>query len=132
MTDEPDEPIGYKKPPRHSRFKPGQSGNPSGKRNGSRSLRDDLRDELRETVRVTENGKVRQLSKQQLVVKALTTKAAKGETAAIAKLIDLVLQLFGIGDDGDAQGKALSVDDDAVIAAALARKRFPDGDGSDG
>ena len=30
-NDESDFPIGYKKPPLETRFKPGQSGNPSGR-----------------------------------------------------------------------------------------------------
>ena len=122
MTEKRDYAVGYGKPPVDKQFKKGQSPNPSGRPKGVRSLRDDLRDELRATVRVTENGRVRHLSKQQLVVKALTTKAAKGETAAIGKLIDLVLQLFGIGDDADARRQPLSADNEAIIAAALARE----------
>ena len=38
--------VGYGKPPRHSQFKPGQSGNPTGKRKGARSLKADLAQEL--------------------------------------------------------------------------------------
>jgi hypothetical protein len=30
MTDEKEGPIGYRRPPRHTQFKPGQSGNPRG------------------------------------------------------------------------------------------------------
>ena len=42
MTDaaEPNEKVGYKRPPRHSRFQPGVSGNPRGRqlqRNGERA-----------------------------------------------------------------------------------------------
>ena len=50
--------VGYGKPPRHSQFKPGESGNPSGTRKGGRSLKLDLAAELSEEVRVSENGKV--------------------------------------------------------------------------
>jgi hypothetical protein len=31
MTDEKEAPIGYRRPPRHTQFKPGESGNPKGR-----------------------------------------------------------------------------------------------------
>lgn len=34
MTDKQDK-IGYMNPPKHSRFRPGQSGNPRGRKKGS-------------------------------------------------------------------------------------------------
>lgn len=46
MTDKDDCEVGYGKPPRHSQFKPGQSGNPRGRKKGSRGLRTDLHAEL--------------------------------------------------------------------------------------
>ena len=121
MTDNPDG-VGYKKPPRHSRFKPGQSGNPSGKPKGLRSLRDDYRDDLAQILRVTENGKLRRYTKQQVILKNMTAKAVRGENSQIARAIDLSIHLFGVGNDGEAAGTPLSSDDEAVIAAALARK----------
>lgn len=36
MTDEIELPIGYRRPPRHTQFKPGQSGNPKGQSRKSR------------------------------------------------------------------------------------------------
>lgn len=36
MTDEKEAPIGYGRPPRHTQFKPGQSGNPKGQSRKSR------------------------------------------------------------------------------------------------
>ena len=43
MSREEDEheAVGYKKPPKHSRFKKGQSGNPSGRRKGRSSTVND-------------------------------------------------------------------------------------------
>ncbi len=111
--------VGYGKPPVHSRFKPGVSPNPSGGKKGRRSLKADFEAELLEVVTVTENGKILKLSKQQLVVKALVTKAAKGDTRAIAKLIDVVTLLFGIAPDEEASVAPLSADDAAVMAAAI-------------
>jgi hypothetical protein len=122
MSDEDDEGVGYGRPPKHSRFRPGQSGNPSGKKKGVRSLKQDLQQELVETVIVRENGRELRLSKQQLVVKALVSKAAKGDSRAIAKLLDLVRDVFGLEPEGGgAASVPLTTDDAAVVAAAIAR-----------
>ncbi len=90
--------VGYRKPPKASQFRPGQSGNPKGRKKGSRGLKTDLEAELRSKVPVTENGKTKQLTKQQLVLKALVTKAAKGDTKAAAQVLSMTMQMFGVED----------------------------------
>ncbi|HYC99384.1 DUF5681 domain-containing protein [Brevundimonas sp.] len=117
-----EESVGYGRPPRHSRFKAGQSGNPSGRPRGARSLKSDLADELSQMVQVTENGSRREISKQRLALKALAAKAIKGDVPALGKLFDLLRETHGFGEDtaGDRNGK-LEEDDEAVIASRLAR-----------
>jgi hypothetical protein len=44
------EKIGYGRPPRHSQFRPGESGNPRGRPKRTPSFRDSLLAELAETV----------------------------------------------------------------------------------
>ena len=48
-----DHDAGYGKPPRHSRFKKGQSGNPKGRPRGSRNFSTDVKATLEEPIRVT-------------------------------------------------------------------------------
>jgi hypothetical protein len=122
--------VGYGKPPVHGQFKLGVSGNPSGGKKGRRSLKTDFEAELLEVVTVTENGKILKLSKQQLVVKALTAKAAKGDTAAIGKVIDLIRDICGLGVEPDVDRDQVSADDEEVIQAYMARK-LPDKPGGD-
>ena len=43
-----DEKVGYRRPPKKSRFKPGQSGNPKGRPKGTKNLKRDLIEELQE------------------------------------------------------------------------------------
>src|SRR5215469_15592455 len=49
--------VGYGKPPRHTRFKKGQSGNPRGRPCGSKNLKTLLSEALSEPVIITENGR---------------------------------------------------------------------------
>lgn len=78
MDDDEDYEVGYGKPPRHTRFRKGQSGNPAGKkllREGPGQIWQRL---LQETVTVTENGRKRTMTKLELVLSQLINKAASG------------------------------------------------------
>jgi hypothetical protein len=92
--------VGYGKPPKHSRWKSGQSGNPRGPKKGSRGIRRDLHKalEARHSIRV--NGKVVKGTSQELALYALATRAAAGDIRAIRQLIDVTLQVFGPEDRG--------------------------------
>src|SRR5439155_1781990 len=57
--DERDYEVGYGKPPRHTRFGLGRSGNPRGRPGGSKKLSTLLSEALKEPVIVVENGRRR-------------------------------------------------------------------------
>ena len=117
-----DDDVGYGKPPKHTRFKPGESGNPKGRPKGTKNLKTDLVEELSERVPVTENGRPLKISKQRLIVKALIAKAVKGDTKAAGILISLLAQTIGL-DAQDGVKVDLSAEDDAILADWLARVR---------
>jgi hypothetical protein len=85
------EKAGYKHPPKHSQFKPGQSGNPKGRPKGINNLATDLEEELSESVIIHEGGKQAVTSKQRAMIKAMMSKALKGDTRAANALITLKL-----------------------------------------
>ncbi len=123
MTDRNDDSydVGYGKPPKHAQFKPGQSGNPKGRPRGARGLKTDLKAELNQRVTITENGRPRKLTKQQLMVKQLTAKAVKGEMKAISKLSELVITLLGPDDEIPVSKTKLAPEDEAILQGFLAR-----------
>jgi hypothetical protein len=82
--------VGYKRPPSHSRFKPGQSGNPSGRRRAQKGGADCLREELSQTRIITENGREKRVSTQQLLYKILIASALKGNMRAVTQLFKLI------------------------------------------
>jgi hypothetical protein len=82
--------VGYKKPPKHSQFQPGRSGNPKGRRRKQKGPRQLLEDALNEAATVTENGKSKVLSKKQIVFKVLVASAIKGNSKAMSAVFKLM------------------------------------------
>jgi hypothetical protein len=93
MTDEPDYEVGYRRPPKGTRFQPGRSGNPRGRKRGQPNLITDLTRELAEQIRVREGERERSVTKQRAMVKALVAKSLKGEARSAALLIGLLVKL---------------------------------------
>src|SRR5215510_7705628 len=87
-------PVGYRKPPHATRFKPGQSGNPKGRPKGSPNLATDLSTELSELITVREGGAARRVSKQRALIKSLMAKALQGDVRAITALLTLYARVI--------------------------------------
>ena len=120
--DEDEEGVGYKRPPRKHRFKPGHSGNPRGRTKGAKGLKTILKKELSGRVRITENGKTRTISKMELLIKRLVEKGGKGDFKSLAKLLDLGTIVFGM-DDEDQSATVLTREEQAIIDEAAKRRR---------
>jgi hypothetical protein len=86
--------VGYGKPPKATRFKRGQSGNPRGRPKGSLNLATDLAAELGEQVTVREGGRPRRISKQRALIKSLTAQALRGEVRATTALLALYARVI--------------------------------------
>ncbi len=125
MADDRDYEVGYKKPPKATQFKPGQSGNPKGRPRGTKNLTTDLEEELAETIRITEGGHSRVITKQRAMVKTLCAKALKGDSRASKVLFDLALGLQS-RSAGNALDEALDAEDAAILEAF--RKKIADRD----
>src|SRR4051812_989123 len=75
--------VGYGKPPDHSRFRKGVSGNPKGRPKRKKDLATITDKVLGEKVVVTENGRRRSITKLELIIRQLTNKAAQGNMPAV-------------------------------------------------
>ena len=109
-----DNDVGYGKPPRHSQFKKGMSGNSKGRPRGTRNFVSDLRDELAEPVNVREGGSVSRVSSQRAALKKLRDKALKGDQRALDRMIALA-ERHGLEDAADEAESALSESDQKII-----------------
>src|SRR5262245_3065905 len=111
--------VGYGKPPQHSRFRPGQSGNPAGRRKGVRNLSTDVKRALKVPVKVNQGGRTRAISTQEGALMVLREKALKGDARALDRFLELA-RLFN-NDAGEiGPGQVLSADDQAILAAYAA------------
>jgi hypothetical protein len=81
--------VGFGKPPKHTRFRQGRSGNPKGRPKGRRNLATVLERTLQEKVFINENGVRRTVTKLEAAVKQLVNKAAGGDLAALRQLTAL-------------------------------------------
>lgn len=87
---EPDYEVGYGKPPRHTRFKPGVSGNPRGRPKDAKNLSTLVHDALNEQVVVTENGRRRKVSKSQAIITQLLNRSAQADLKATQILLGIM------------------------------------------
>jgi hypothetical protein len=81
--------VGYGRPPVHTRFKPGQSGNPDGRRKISADVSLALRIALDEQVPITEGKTRRNVSKAKAFLVLLVHRALKGDMKALASLVKI-------------------------------------------
>jgi hypothetical protein len=63
--------VGYKKPPKHSQFKPGQSGNRKGKPKKNTTLQEEVNDIFMTQVPVMKNNKKAYVTKRQLMLEQI-------------------------------------------------------------
>ena len=112
----------YRKPPEHSRFKKGQSGNPRGRPPGAKNPTTLLNDALNEPVTVTENGRRRKITKREAVIKQLVNKSASAEARSLKILLDLMLNLEARARSSAAPTTpAVGPGDEEVLAQLKAR-----------
>lgn len=131
MKEADDAKVGYAKPPRHSQFKKGRSGNARGRPKGSKNLATLLRQAIAERVRITENGQHRSITKLEASIKQLVNRAASADPKATQQVIALTQWLEGNAQELQSSADALTDADREVIALIHARLKKHDGDNNE-
>jgi Family of unknown function (DUF5681) len=80
--------VGYRRPPMHTRFKPGQSGNPRGRPRGRGNMKSIVKRVMNERVAVRQGETTRAVPMGQAILLAQATKAVKGDGPAAKTMLD--------------------------------------------
>ena len=104
--------VGYKRPPSHSRFKPGHSGNPAGRPKRQVSFSDALLTELATSLPGKDPEQAR--SKLQALVKTLVDAAVGGNARAQSLVVGALARL---GDAENSEAPPLTADDKEILEA---------------
>ena len=127
--------VGPGFPPREHQFKPGQSGNPQGARKRKPSIAPDLKillqAALSKKIALTIGDKERLLTRAAAGIEQLVEQFARGDRYARRDLFDLADKLgldLGAGSKAaleELAGKALTAEDEALVADFLKRNAGP-------
>lgn len=81
--------VGYRRPPVHTRFKPGQSGNPSGRVKGSKNLKSLFHQILNEQIALIDGSQSKKVTKAEAIMRRLVIGALKGDSRSQMTLFRL-------------------------------------------
>ena len=113
--------VGYGKPPIHSRFKEGESGNPKGKKKGQKGLKAVVEKVFQEKVSVRTARGIRKVTKLDALVQKLMNDALTGDGKAVAHIVRLAKEA-GLTQEAaaiDAASQDLSEEDRRIIERHL-------------
>ena len=114
--------VGPGKPPLHTRFKKGQSGNPLGRQ--AKNLPALLIEALNQPVAITENGCRRKVTKREAVIAQLVDKSAAADLRATKMLLDILKDIERQAGKAPARETALLTPaDEEVVETLFARLR---------
>jgi uncharacterized protein DUF5681 len=82
--------VGYRKPPRATQFKKGETGNPRGRPKGSKNFETKVKAVFDRKIVIQDNGKPRRITMADAVLMKLTAKAIAGDMSATRLAIGLL------------------------------------------
>ena len=85
--------VGYKRPPKETRFKKGNNANPRGRPRGSKNLATLLEEALNTQVETVEDGTRRRRTKRDVVIAQLVDQSANADLRATKLLLDMLHKL---------------------------------------
>ncbi len=110
--------VGYGRPPKTTRFRKGESGNPKGRPKGSRPVGAVLQEILQQRIAVTENGRTRRIPALEVMLRRLANDAMRNDVAAL-KTILMLVDRYGEASESKIKLDDLLEEDRAILANFL-------------
>ena len=114
------------KPPLHTRFQKGKSGNPKGRPRGKKNISTLLSTALNASIVVVANGRRRKVTKREAIVTQLVNKSAAADLKATQMVLTMLRELEA-RDDGSADPAVFTEADHEIIRRIQARLRDENG-----
>ncbi|MDO8585791.1 MAG: DUF5681 domain-containing protein [Armatimonadota bacterium] len=105
---------GYGKPPKHTRFVKGRSGNPKGRPKRTRSVRTEVTELLGETVTIREGDRTRKVTKLRALLESGLSKPFKGDSRAAVSLLNWIVRF--VDPNRDLNPEPVSLNSGPIIA----------------
>jgi Family of unknown function (DUF5681) len=110
--------VGYRRPPKHTRFQPGQSGNLGGRLVGVKSLSDIVRKIVGQKITVTENGRTRRIPRLEAILLRAASEASRGDVASLRLLLQLA-ERYGESAQTGAERETMAAEDVTILRRYL-------------
>jgi hypothetical protein len=99
--------VGYRRPPLHTRFQPGKSGNPSGRVKGSKNLKTLFHQILNEQIPLIDGTQSKKVRKGEALMRRLIIGALKGDSRSLMTLMRIAEQTGEF--EGDERNEQLTI-----------------------
>ena len=103
--------VGYGRPPTHTRFRPGRSGNPKGRPKGAKNETTILHEIMNRPIEIRESGKARRIS----VLTAILLKFAENALKGDPKSATFLLNRYGLAERNAPETDGLDQDDRELL-----------------
>jgi hypothetical protein len=115
-----DDNVGYRRPPKHSQFKKGISGNPRGRRRKRPApiFKNLMMAELFKQITIGDGGKKSKVTKFELIIIDLVNRSIKGDKDARRRVLDFILEHNYDFPEVQAQSEAMAAFRRNLIAEA--------------
>ena len=121
--------VGYRKPPKHAQFRPGQSGNPKGRKKGAKGMKTLAQKTLTAKVAVRTGNGPKQMMRIEALLHKMVELGMKGNPRALLALFSMYQSAVPeiIGTDMEQVTQPLSESDEAALAALKEILLFEEG-----
>src|SRR5215216_1898977 len=118
-------PVGYGKPPVHTQFKKGVSGNPRGKKKGQKGLKAVVEDVFQQKVSIRTVRGIRRVTKLDALVQKLMNDALTGDPRAVVQVVRLAKEAGLTQEAGviEAAAQELSEEDNLILTRYMKAPR---------